>query len=966
MKKGLRSKNFIKSIACLLMSMASASSLMGQTGLIGFANYSDMGCAGTTGGMGGEIVHVRTRADFENYAKASRPYIIILDADMKGSDQTSDFISVSSNKTIIGGGSGATLSKLGIDIKNQENIIIRNLRIVKASPDAIAIRNTHHVWIDHCDLSSINEDSDEYDGLLDFTYGSTYMTVSWCKFHDHDKTSLCSSGTRNISDYGRQYVTYHHNAFINCAQRNPRVGYGLGNIFNDYNENNSIYGVGIFARVRLNVENSYFKDVKKAFCQMYSSDYGEQDAYWGFLWSSGNEFVGNTGSTSGNVSEPFDLSSYFTYDFAMDKASDVPGLVSNMGCADGIENDIIPFPGDGAVNVTGSTKLTCGEIEGATAYKIQIGKAEDSLSEYDPSSYSLEPLTTYFWNITVVGGENDGKTSSLFRFTTADTKARFPMPENGNLHAEIREIVGPTSPCAPLTLRWRKGFNDESYTVSISKNSDMSDASTANTTDTSWRPGNLRHGEQYYWRVDTKTKDGMTVTGDIWTFKSDVSFAQVGRNEAENAVKGGLCFLEKGTNPSWINASNQYCMVGDQGPGYMTFIWNGEAGRFDITTAYFDEAAGQGIYAIFVNEEQKDKWTATANTNKMVEHISEDIALAEGDEIRIEFYAHDDMRCRTDYIDIQKRIIKESYVIKATANPAEGGSVSPEEVTAALDENVTFTATPAEGYLFKNWTLKSTNEILSTQQVYTIKAIADREICANFELKPKELSYHTPAITHEEYGFELVDASQFAEECTNAVTGKKEWRIKNEYSSWVVHNGPSMNVSDRTGVIELDPVTGETVPRYTYGTNKIIRVGTSRDLTLRLAGTRKIKIYFNGAATTPGHLVVEVKSEDGHTTKYETANELGKKTSVQSDAIAIDLDSDKTHEVILKGTQDMAVWAFNLWPGESTALNDITVDPVNAKPTMIYSIDGRFLGSDPTILAPGIYIINHKKVLIRN
>ncbi|MDE6394788.1 MAG: hypothetical protein K2K77_05540, partial [Duncaniella sp.] len=408
-------KNLIKSFVGLMLCAAPGLHASGQTGLVGFANYSDMGCQGTTGGIGGETVRVTNRSDFEKYAKASQPYVIILDADLTGSVQTTDVVSVSSNKTIIGGGKGATLNNLGIGIKNQQNIIIRNLRIVKASPDAIAIRNTHHVWIDHCDLSSINEDSDVYDGLLDFTYGSTYMTVSWCKFHDHDKTSLCSSGTRNISDYGRQHVTYHHNAFINCTQRNPRVGYGLGNIFNDYNENNSGYGVGIFARARLNVENSYFKNVKKAFSQMYSEDYGEDDAYWGFLWSAGNEFAGNTGSTAGNVSKPFDLSSYFTYDFAMDKASDVPGLVSRMGCVDDIESDIIPFPGDGAVNVTGSTILTCGESSGATSYRIRIGKSEDALNDYNAASYTLEPLTTYYWNATVVGGKNYGKTSPVFR-----------------------------------------------------------------------------------------------------------------------------------------------------------------------------------------------------------------------------------------------------------------------------------------------------------------------------------------------------------------------------------------------------------------------------------------------------------------------------------------------------------------------------------------------------------------------
>ncbi|MDE6647514.1 MAG: hypothetical protein K2K03_06745, partial [Prevotella sp.] len=193
-----------------------------QSGLVGFANYSDMGLHGTTGGKGGKIVHVTTREEFTRYAGADEPYIIILDADLKGHydysanpKQKHDVISVKSNKTIIGGGKGAHLDSLGLDINGQQNIIIRNLRITKADPDAIAFRDTHHVWVDHCDLSSQKEERDENDGLLDFTYGSSYLTVSWCRFHDHDKTSICSSGTRNISDYGRQRVTYHHNAFIN-------------------------------------------------------------------------------------------------------------------------------------------------------------------------------------------------------------------------------------------------------------------------------------------------------------------------------------------------------------------------------------------------------------------------------------------------------------------------------------------------------------------------------------------------------------------------------------------------------------------------------------------------------------------------------------------------------------------------------------------------------------------------------
>lgn len=627
-------------------------------GLVGFANYSDFGLQGTTGGAGGAIVHVTTREDFAKYAAATEPYIIILDADLKGHydystnpKQKHDVISVGSNKTIIGGGKGAHLDSLGLDIKNQQNIIIRNLRITKADPDAIAFRNTHHVWVDHCDLSSQKQENDANDGLLDFTYGSSYLTVSWCKFHDHDKTSLCSSGTRNIADYGRQRVTYHHNAFINCTQRNPRVGYGLGHIFNDYNERNTSYAVGMFARAVVNVENCHFKNVSKAFCQMYSADYGEEDAYWGFVKSTGNIFESTSNGTSGN-SEGFDVSRYYHYDFAMNPASEVSALTAMMGCMEGIEGDIIPFPGDGAIGLLSGTTLRCSDIDGATGYSYRIGVSPDAMHDCDPQALALQPLTTYYWQVTVRGGKYDGTVSDIFRFTTADAKAHFPTPVDGDAKAQLREIKGETSPCAPLTLRWRDGFSAKGYNVVFADNENLDNAVTATVTVPAFQPEGLRHDKQYFWRVDAVNGDGQTVTGDLWTFKSPVSHARTGRNEVEHAVRGALCFPERDNTPGWIVASNDSCNVGDQGPGYMSFVWAGERGVYSLTTAYFDESSGQGVFSIYVNETRKDQWTASKNKNTMELRHTDGVSLEPGDELRLEFYTQKNMRCRTDYIDI--------------------------------------------------------------------------------------------------------------------------------------------------------------------------------------------------------------------------------------------------------------------------------------------------------------------------
>lgn len=632
-----------------------------QHGLVGFANYSDMGMQGTTGGAGGKIVHVTTREDFERYAGADGPFIIILDADLKGHydynatpRQKHDVIAVKSNKTIIGGGSGAHLDSLGLDIKNQKNIIIRNLRITKADPDAIAFRNSHHIWVDHCDLSSQKEERDENDGLLDFTYGSSYMTVSWCRFHDHDKTSICSSGTRNFADYGRQRVTYHHNAFINCTQRNPRIGYGLGHIFNDYNEGNTLYAIGMFARARVNVDNCYFKNVKSAFNQMYSSDSGENDAYWGFLKSTGNIFDNTTGNTEGN-SCGFDVAQYYDYDFAMDKAADVPKLVAMTGCTAGLESDIIPFPGDGATGATEDTRPFCCDIEEATGYTYKIGLSPDAMKPANPTSLKLHPMTTYYWQATAEGGKYNGKTSSVFRFTTASAKARFPIPYNGNRHTALREPDKDASAtrCVKTSLRWSRAFDAHSYTVYIGTDKNMRGATQETVYTESCRPKELKPGKTYYWRVDVNKKDGTVEKGEVWNFKSDISLARTGRNEAEHAVKGGLCFPERATAKGWIAASNDSCCTGDQGPGFISFVWAGEPGTYNITTAYFDEKSGEGSFALYVNDKNKDAWTANDNRNIMRTRTTYKVQLNTGDEIRLEFNTHRNMRCRTDYIDIE-------------------------------------------------------------------------------------------------------------------------------------------------------------------------------------------------------------------------------------------------------------------------------------------------------------------------
>ena len=79
---------------------------------------------------------------------------------------------------------------------------------------------------------------------------------------------------------------------------------------------------------------------------------------------------------------------------------------------------------------------------------------------------------------------------------------------------------------------------------------------------------------------------------------------------------------------------------------------------------------------------------------------------------------------------------KKNFIIAATANPEEGGTISGTG-TYAYQSTVTLTATPNEGYSFVNWT--ENGEAVSTDAIYTFPASADRTLVAHFEWSTYEI-----------------------------------------------------------------------------------------------------------------------------------------------------------------------------------------------------------------------------------
>ncbi len=233
--------------------------------LVGFATEN----GGTKGGQGGTTVTATTYAQLKSYAESSPPYVIMVKGTISNGS-SGGAINVKSNKSIIGEGSTAFLSGIGLGIGSQNNIIIQNLKITlvgASNPgninggDCISIYGTSkNIWIDHCEIYSedpnVQTNKDKYDGLLDIKQQTGFITISWCYFHDHHKGGLVGAADDDL--YADRKVTLHHNYYNKVKLRVPMYRGSVGHFFNNY-----IVGAQDATEIRANtcvrVEKNYYE-----------------------------------------------------------------------------------------------------------------------------------------------------------------------------------------------------------------------------------------------------------------------------------------------------------------------------------------------------------------------------------------------------------------------------------------------------------------------------------------------------------------------------------------------------------------------------------------------------------------------------------------------------------------------------------------------------------------------------------
>lgn len=165
-----------------------------------------------------------------------------------------------SNKTIDGRGVQVHIAYgAGITLQFVHNVIVHNVRIhniiptagglIKDAADHIALRTisdgdgisvftSNSIWIDHVSLAKGT------DGLIDVIEGSTAITISNCKFNNHDSVMLLGAHDDDNKDLIMQ-VTVAFNKFGNgLVQRMPRCRWGFVHVINNYYSRWEMYAIG--------------------------------------------------------------------------------------------------------------------------------------------------------------------------------------------------------------------------------------------------------------------------------------------------------------------------------------------------------------------------------------------------------------------------------------------------------------------------------------------------------------------------------------------------------------------------------------------------------------------------------------------------------------------------------------------------------------------------------------------------
>ena len=179
------------------------------------------------------------------------------------------------NITLEAVGEDATISGFGILARNCKSVEFRNFAIMMCMDDCLSLdTGNSNIWIHNMDYfyGNAGSDSDQAkgDGTVDLKGGTKYVTISYNRFWDSGKSSLCGMGGDEAN-----YITYHHNWFDHSDSRHPRIRCMSVHIWNNYYDGVAKYGVGVTTGASGFVEANYYRNCNKPMLiSMQGSDIG--------------------------------------------------------------------------------------------------------------------------------------------------------------------------------------------------------------------------------------------------------------------------------------------------------------------------------------------------------------------------------------------------------------------------------------------------------------------------------------------------------------------------------------------------------------------------------------------------------------------------------------------------------------------------------------------------------------------
>lgn len=261
-----------KSISRWVGSSWQTSSPTPPIGVFGFAAQG----TGTTGGAGGTVLSSSNPAEIIAYLETDEPKTLYFTQSFDYGTTPNVYLQVGSNTTLIAE-PGVKLTNVGLKINDASNIIIKNLTIEKVlqgtvDNDCISIRNGHHIWIDHCNLSSSLDyrelDYEYYDGLIDVSDGSDFITVSNSHLHDSWKAMMIDGDKLKPANLGKMNITIAYNKYERCHERSPLVRACKVHFFNNYLldcggfEEGAGSGVASMDDAIVRTDNNYFHNAR--------------------------------------------------------------------------------------------------------------------------------------------------------------------------------------------------------------------------------------------------------------------------------------------------------------------------------------------------------------------------------------------------------------------------------------------------------------------------------------------------------------------------------------------------------------------------------------------------------------------------------------------------------------------------------------------------------------------------------